>query len=157
MAKSHRSAGLIVTAWLLSGGAGAAFAQGQTQGQAQTIGACSPAIGNVTGNVTLNINCPTMPAQPPQLSLAEIAVRALQGGLTAVSINVQNERDERVVVVMDSERERVRISPRGSTILRKANLGDSPTLHLKDPVTDDETGAIHLNVLTGDAIVVLAP
>jgi hypothetical protein len=39
---------------------------------------------------------------------------------------------------MDNDREAVTIAPRGSALLRGANLLDRPMLHLRDPETGDE-------------------
>jgi hypothetical protein len=46
------------------------------------------------------------------------------------SIEFRNETDSAIVVVLDNNRERKEIAPRGQAAFGNANVGDQPTLHV---------------------------
>lgn len=73
------------------------------------------------------------------------------GQVTHVSVRFHNNTDERLLVVMDNDRERYIVAPGGNATFRNARIGDNPTLHIRDPKTGEEFDSWEVGILTGDA------
>lgn len=72
------------------------------------------------------------------------------GQVTHVSVTFHNHTNWPYLVVMDNNRESYVVAARGSATFRSARIGDNPTLHIRDPNTNQEFDSWTVGVLSGD-------